>query len=87
MNPDDVGLAPADLERRVNRLANERTVLFEKASAPGGLSAQDQQRLAAVERELDECFLERRHQRATRDFRRFANHGSSSLPRRQPRAP
>jgi hypothetical protein len=67
----------AELERRVNRLANERTALFDKAGATFGLSGPDQARLTAVERELDECFLLRRQARADRDARRF---GRDRLP-------
>jgi hypothetical protein len=61
----------ARLERQVNRLVNERGALFDKAAARNGLSNVDQQRLSAIERELDECFLERRRLRAVRDARRF----------------
>lgn len=59
------------LERQVARLANERGALFDKAGARFGLSAVDQQRLTAIERELDECFLARRRLRADRDAQRF----------------
>src|SRR3954471_12371829 len=65
----------ANLERRVNRLATERGALFDKSGASFGLSGTDQQRLNAIERELDECFLLRRQQRAARDARRFARDG------------
>ena len=61
----------ARLEREVNRLANERTALFDKAGARFGLSHVDQRRLNAIERELDECFLARRRLRANRDADRF----------------
>ncbi len=75
MNEPDSGAAlpvdPANLERRVNRLATERGALFDKASANFGLSALDQKRLSAIERELDECFLARRRVRAERDAKRF----------------
>jgi len=59
------------LERQVNRLANERSALFDKAGTSFGLSSVDQQRLSAIERELDECFLARRRLRANRDAQRF----------------
>ena len=60
-----------DLDRRMNKLAVERGALFEKAGASFGLSPADHERLKAVERELDECFLARRQQRAVTDARRF----------------
>jgi hypothetical protein len=62
----------------VNRLAIERAALFDKAGAAFGLSGSDQERLTAVERELDECFLLRRQARADRDARRFARDGLPS---------
>jgi hypothetical protein len=65
------------LERRVKELTAERTALFEKASIGSGLSARDQQRLHAIERELDECFIARRRQRAARELHRFAPAGTS----------
>jgi hypothetical protein len=55
----------------MTRLAAERGALFDKAGSNFGLSARDQQRLTAVERELDECFVARRQQRAMSDARRF----------------
>ena len=67
----------ANLERRVNRLATERGALFDKAGATFGLSGPDQARLNAVERELDECFVLRRQQRAARDVHRFSRDGWS----------
>lgn len=78
-NPAD----QASLERRVNRLANERSALFERAGTNFGLSSTEQQRLTSIERELDECFLVRRRQRAARDLQRFARDGIShrGLPR------
>jgi hypothetical protein len=61
----------ARLERQVNRLSVERGLLFEKSGASHGLSKADQQRLGAIERELDECFIERRRLRAGREMQRF----------------
>jgi hypothetical protein len=61
----------SDLDRLMTRLATERGVLFDKAGASFGLSDVDHQRLKEIERELDECFLERRRKRAVRDARRF----------------
>jgi hypothetical protein len=61
----------SELDRRATRLAAERGVLFEKAGTNAGLSVEDQQRLKTIERELDECFLARRRQRAVHDAHRF----------------
>ncbi len=69
-NPDH-GSESARLERQVDRLANERGALFDKAGSRLGLSNVDQERLRAIERELDECFLARRRLRADRDALRF----------------
>jgi hypothetical protein len=76
--------ADADsLERRVNHLATERTRLFSKAGSHRGLSKSEQERLKAIERELDHCFILRRQQRAARDARRFSDEISlRHLPRR-----
>jgi hypothetical protein len=74
----------ADLKRRVNSLANERSALFEKAGTNFGLSASDHQRLNAIERELDECFRARRQQRAVRDNQRFARDRIPRVPRLPP---
>ena len=62
----------AALERRVNRLAIERSSLFDKANT-GLLSDGERQRLNAIEVELDQCFVQRRQQRAARDARRFGS--------------
>lgn len=69
-NPDGMSEG-ARLERQVDKLANERSALFDKAGATFGLSNVDQQRLKAIELELDECFLARRRLRADRDAQRF----------------
>src|SRR5262249_51882079 len=61
----------AKLERQLARLANERSALFDKASANAGLARADRERLQTVERELDECFVARRTQRAALDAQRF----------------
>jgi hypothetical protein len=76
----------ASLERQVNVLATERGALFDKAGASFGLSGADQQRLGAIEHELDECFLARRRLRAARDARRFDRDGPL-LPRPVRRSP
>ncbi len=71
-NPSpDTTAEGSGLERQVNRLVLERGALFDKAGANIGLSALDQQRLHAIERELDDCFVARRRERAERDARRF----------------
>jgi hypothetical protein len=66
-----VGGDELPLDRRMARLAAERGELFGKAGNNFGLSGNDQQRLRAVERELDECFDVRRRQRAANNVRRF----------------
>lgn len=71
----DAAREQVTLERRVKELTVERSALFEKASIGSGLSSQDQQRLHAIERELDECFVARRRQRAARELHRFAPDG------------
>jgi Protein of unknown function (DUF2630) len=75
----------SNLEQRVGRLANERTDLFEKAGASFGLSRVDRQRLSAIERELDECFVIRRQRRAIGEAHRFSSEGLPArgrIPRR-----
>jgi hypothetical protein len=75
-----------ELDRRMTRLADERGALFEKAGTSAGLSATEQTRLKAVERELDECFLARRQQRAQVDARRF-DRDTFSIRRARPPTP
>jgi hypothetical protein len=58
-------------ERRLARLADERTTLFARAGTVNGLSKDDHARLGAIERQIDECFLEIRRNRAARDADRF----------------
>ena len=77
---DDFSTDAAGLERRVSRLATERTTLFGKAGTNVGLSKPEHLRLKAIERELDECFVLRRQQRAARDARRFSSDDRSSRP-------
>ena len=74
----------ASLGRRVAKLATERTELFTTAGATAGRSATAQTRLAAIERELDECYTALRTQRAARDARRFS---SEELRYRRPIEP
>ena len=75
MNERNSGfVAPVEagnLDRQVNRLASERSELFDKAGAHFGLSAPDHERLSMIERQLDECFLARRRVRAEHNARRF----------------
>ena len=74
----------ATLAKRVSRLATERTELFTHVGAQAGRSAAAQTRLAAIERELDECYMALRTQRAARDARRFS---SEELRYRRPIEP
>jgi hypothetical protein len=70
----DPRIDKAQLNRRVAALASERTSLFTRAGAmTGGLDAKDQTRLSSIEREIDECFLALREQRAVRDAERFTH--------------
>jgi hypothetical protein len=82
----DAAADQGGLERRLNRLASERSALFERAGANFGLSGSDQQRLHEIERELDECFVARRQHRAARGMQRFAREGLSAR-RPSPRRP
>jgi hypothetical protein len=93
MNPrNPAGAGPygagegARLERQVNRLVDERGALFDKAGTSFGLSNVDQQRLHAIERELDDCFLARRRLQADRDARRF-DRDDPFIRRPSPRKP
>jgi hypothetical protein len=70
---DSAADAPG-LDRRLNRLAAERATLFSKAATDAGLSQPERQRIKDIERELDECFVLRRQQRAARDARRFSRY-------------
>ena len=71
MTADKHASDKATLERQVTRLAADRTALFGRAAGTHGLNAEDQRRLATIERELDECFLALRQRRAENDSRRF----------------
>ena len=77
----------ANTARRVERLSAERLALFGAAGANAGRTAVMQERLTAIERELDECFHAVREQRAVRDAARFTN--EDQLLRRgvRPRTP
>jgi len=66
-----------NIEVRVNKLVAARAALFEKSGASFGLSETDQEKLKGIERELDECFLARRQERALRDAARFDREGLS----------
>ena len=74
----------ATLAKRVAKLATERTELFTHAGSQAGRSAIAQTRLAAIERELDECYTALRTQRAARDAKRFS---SEELRYRRPIEP
>jgi hypothetical protein len=74
----DAAAERAGLERRLNRLASQRSALFERAGANFGLSGSEQHRLHEIERELDECFVARRQHRAARGIQRFARDGLSA---------
>jgi hypothetical protein len=60
-----------ELERRIEHLAEERIALFARAGTEANTSDVDRSRLKVVERELDECFLALRSERAKRDATRF----------------
>lgn len=72
---------PGALARRLNTLAAERTELFAKAARPSGLSPPERVRLKTLERELDECFVVRRQQRAARTALRFTDTRRTEQPR------
>ena len=59
------------LERRIEKLSEERIDLFARASANVNLSVVERTRLKTIERELDECYLVVRRHRAARDAERF----------------
>jgi hypothetical protein len=61
------------LARELTRLTTERTTLFAIAGTHAGLSKEQHARLGLVERQIDECFLRVRQQRAAQDARRFTN--------------
>ena len=67
MNTDRAGI-----ERNLARLASERTSLFNRSGHSFGLSPVEQNRLRAIERELDESFGALREMRAVRDASRFS---------------
>jgi hypothetical protein len=73
------------LERRMNRLADERSALFTKAGTRAGLSKDEHERVKTIGRELDECFVLRRVQRAARDAHRFSR--EFTWQKRVPRDP
>jgi hypothetical protein len=59
------------LTRRVNLLAAERVALFAKAAKLTGLTKLEHARLKEIERDLEDCYVLRRQQRAVRDARRI----------------
>ncbi len=60
-----------NLERRIEKLSEERIDLFARASANVNLTVVERTRLKTIERELDECYLVIRQYRAVRDAERF----------------
>jgi hypothetical protein len=75
----------ATLSRELSRLANERTALFALAGVSTGLSKEQHSKLALVERQIDECFLQIRRQRAAKEAHRFTNEGLVVRPAISPR--
>jgi hypothetical protein len=59
--------------QKLEHLAAERQALFGAAGANAGRTAAVQAKLDQIERELDECFLAVRAERAVRDAERFTN--------------
>jgi hypothetical protein len=76
---DDLGSQA--LARRLTKLTAERAVLFGQAGSSAKLSKENRTRLAAVERELDECYHAMRRQRAQRDAERFTREDARLRPR------
>jgi hypothetical protein len=60
----------AALQRDVARLTSERIQLYTHSEGILGLAAPDQERLRAIERQLDECFAALRRARAAGSVRR-----------------
>jgi len=87
MNFESVDRDRAALQRRVIRLAADRSSLFHIASTNGCLTPDEQQHLTTTERELDECFLALRSQRALTDSRRFDRENRDLWRRLGPPAP
>lgn len=73
VNPDG-NADTSGLDRKLNRLATERSVIFARGGKDRGLSAPERARIKAIEVELDECFALRRQRWAARDARRFSRY-------------
>jgi hypothetical protein len=85
------GVAPTTrrvLDQRMARPADERGAVFEKLGTNTGLARSGSERLESIARELDECFLVRRHMRADEDARRFESERriSGGSERAQPKS-
>ena len=71
-NPDPMTTRHrAEIERKIEQLSTERISLFARRNTGSNAAAVDRTRLKAIERELDECFVAVRSQRAQRDAKRF----------------
>ena len=60
-----------EVKRRIEQLSTERISLFAHAHCDANAVAVDRVRLKAIERELDECYVAVRSERARRDAKRF----------------
>ena len=65
----------------INQLANEEQRLWERASAGGGLSTTDQERLDTIKVELDQCYDLLHQREARRDAGLDPERRSSARPR------
>jgi hypothetical protein len=59
-------------ERRIQRLSAERTELFARGSGSRTLTDTERKRIREIDQTLEDCFRERRAQRAERTARRFS---------------
>ena len=62
--PRELAARSVNLERRIEKLSEERIDLFARASANVNLTVVERTRLKTIERELDECYLVIRQYRA-----------------------
>ncbi|HEU5205088.1 MAG TPA: DUF2630 family protein [Candidatus Limnocylindrales bacterium] len=53
---------------RINRLAHEEELLWQRAGEGGGIGTADQERLDAIGVELDQCYDLLRQRQARREF-------------------
>jgi hypothetical protein len=70
------------LDRRLDRLATERSAIFARGGKDRGLSEAERGRIRAIEKELDECFALRRQRWAARDAHRFSRQREGAVPSR-----